>query len=558
MIISFDDGIRYDTLKKDIVINKLHADYSPIIIDLSGTLAKMETMTIKGDLEIKNLAEAKNLIPQADRPAELQGKISADFSILGNINNPKVDGKATLSNVKYVPKGMNRGFENINGSFSFDQNTLRNIILNANLGKAAVNLNGSVSGLAKPVLNITARVEGPLQDIAALIPETEKMKLQGNVTANMLAKGAASKPVITGDYSLSNGMLDGIGLLKPINKFEMKGKLQTNGLVIDRCVGTIGSTDFNIKGSLTDFNKPIVQLNNSSNLINLDELLPGPSKEKKAPSGGLPIKILGRVKVKKLTGLDMEFANINTDFTYENGIVDLKNCAADGFDGKVELDLYYNANSPEPYRITTRMNSISAKAILKRFLNFDKLDGRLTGMSNFIGNGLTVREVMSNLTASGNLKLINGAFDNFPMLTELLKWMGVSDTKKVPFKDLAVFYKIDKGRANIKDWTMTSSIGDFLTDGYVGLNNDVNLSVSVTLIKKYSDAVKKYHGDWIFPIDNKGRATIDIIIAGKLTAPKFSLDKNKIKKRIQGKLKDEFDKKKKEWEKKIKGLLPGG
>ncbi|OGC43258.1 hypothetical protein A2Y85_05685 [candidate division WOR-3 bacterium RBG_13_43_14] len=557
MVILFSDNLEYDTLKKDITIRKLTANYDPIVLELSGTLTKMETMTIKGNLDIKNLSEAKSLIPQADRPTELQGKLSANFSILGNIKNPKIDGQATLTNVKYLPKGMKRGFENISGSFSFDQNTLRNIILKANLGAAQININGSVNDWSHPVLNITAKVDGSLSDIAAVIPETEIMKLQGKVLANIIAKGTINKPIITGDYSLRDGMLDGIGLIKPVNKLEMKGKLQTNGLVIERCTGVIGSTDFNINGTLADFNKPVMQLNNNSNLINLDELLPRTSKDKKAPTGGVPIRILGRVKVKKFTGLDMEFANINTDFTYDKGIVDLKNCMADGFDGKVELDLYYNANSPEPYRIMTRMKSISAKAILKRFLNFDNVDGRMSGMSNFIGNGLTVKEVISNLNASGNLKLVNGEFNNFKMLDELLKWLGVTDTKKVPFKDLAFYYKIEKGRANIRDWAMSSSIGNFLTDGYVGLNNDVNLQVSLTLIKKYSDVVKKYHGDWIFPIDNNGRATIDIIITGKLTSPKFSLDKNKIKQRIQGKLKDEFEKKKKEWEKKIKELLPG-
>jgi hypothetical protein len=127
----------------------------------------------------------------------------------------------------------------------------------------------------------------------------------------------------------------------------------------------------------------------------------------------------------------------------------------------------------------------------------------------------------------------------------------------VDFNDLAVNFNINKGKTKVKDWTLSSKIGDFLTNGTIGLNGSVNLNVTATLKKKYSNIVKKYHGEWIFPIDSKGQATIDIRVTGKFSDPKFSLDKNKIKQRLKGQLKNEFNKKKKEWESKIKDLLKG-
>ncbi|MBA7555635.1 hypothetical protein ES705_48313 [subsurface metagenome] len=223
----------------------------------------------------------------------------------------------------------------------------------------------------------------------------------------------------------------------------------------------------------------------------------------------------------------------------------------------MKFDFYHNANNPEPYSITTNMTSISSKKILKRFLKFENLEGRLTGVSNFDGRGLSQKEVISNLTASGNLTVKNGAFKNFEFITKLLSWLGMKNYKTIKVNDLAVYFTIDKGKVNVKDWALSSSVGNFLLNGTIGLTGNLKLDITTTLTKKYSNIVKNYHGEWIFPIDKKGRATIDIIVSGKLTNPKFSLDKNKIKKRIKGTIKNEFEKKKKGWEKKLKELLKG-
>ena len=280
------------------------------------------------------------------------------------------------------------------------------------------------------------------------------------------------------------------------------------------------------------------------------------TKKTKTDTGKpFPMTLNGNIKINTLTGMDMVFKNINTNFTYENGIIDLKNCKANTFDGEVRFDFYYNSYSPEPYRITTRLYSVNAKKILTRFLKFENLEGRLTGMSNFQGHGFGENEVVSNLSASGNLKLKNGVFRNFEFLTKLLAWLGMKDHKEVKLTDLVCYFKIDRGKAMVDDWALSSKIGNFLTNGTIGLDGSIKLEITSTLSKKYSDIVKKHHGDWIFHIDNKGRAVIDIIVSGKLTSPKFSLDKQKIKKRIQGRIRDEFNKKKKEWEKKIRDLL---
>jgi uncharacterized protein involved in outer membrane biogenesis len=560
MIVKTGNNIEYDTLKKNIQIKKLTASYDPIRFDVSGTIEKMETMNLSAVLNIDDMSKMKSLIPINSRPNELKGTLKSNFSVLGTMKTPKIDGRCELKNITVVPKGMNRGVEKIQGSLSFDEHAIRNIILQGKIGDTRLNVTGSVTNLKEAIFNLTAKVDGNLHDFGSIIDEMKNISMKGPVIVNVTIKGKAKNPSYYGEYSIRNAEIDGIGLTKPITNFQVKGSIQHNAAKISRCSGHIGRSDFSFDGHISNFKKPVIQINNISNTIDLDELLPKQEKKagtEKQGTKGVPITLNGNVRINTLTGMDMVYKNVNTNFTFENGVIDLQNCSADAFDGKVKFDFYYNSNNPEPYRITTRMYSISAKKILKRFLKFENLEGKLSGMSNFKGNGFTAKDVLSNLNAAGNLKLNNGVFKNFKVLTGLLAWLGMKDYKNVKFDDLAIYFKITNGKADIKDWVLSSSFGNFLTNGTIGLNGNLNLKVTTTLSKKYSNIVKKYHGDWIFPIDKKGRAIIDLIIKGKLASPKFSLDKNKIKKRIKGKIKDDFNKKKKEWEKKLKELLKG-
>lgn len=557
MVIQTKNNIEYDTLKKNLYVKKMTALYEPIYLEVSGTIEKMEMLGLAANLKIDDMSKLKSLIPIESRPNELRGVLKTDFSVLGTLKKPRLDGSCELKNVTIIPKGMIRGVEKIQGSLSFDQKSIRNIIIKGEIGKAKLDVSGSITNLQDPILNIIAKIDGNLKDIESITNEMKDIKMKGPVFVCMTVKGKMKNPSFFGEYNVRNAYINGIGLAKSITNFNIKGTIHGDAARIDKCSGNIGRSDFSFNGHISNFKQPVIQINNKSKTIDLDELIPKSEGRKKEKAKPVPIMIQGKTRINTLTGLDMVFKNVNTNFTYENGIIDIRNCIADAFDGKVKFDFYHNANNPEPYSITTNMTSISSKKILKRFLKFENLEGRLTGVSNFDGRGLSQKEVISNLTASGNLTVKNGAFKNFEFITKLLSWLGMKNYKTIKVNDLAVYFTIDKGKVNVKDWALSSSVGNFLLNGTIGLTGNLKLDITTTLTKKYSNIVKNYHGEWIFPIDKKGRATIDIIVSGKLTNPKFSLDKNKIKKRIKGTIKNEFEKKKKEWEKKLKELLKG-
>jgi hypothetical protein len=549
--------VTYDTLKKDLTIKKVTLTYAPIDLNLSGTIDGSEKLKLKVDVRIDDLSRALTLIPAGSRPQKMLGSAKADVTIRGTMKEPKLDGKCEIKNAAVRFKGLNRDFEKINGSLSFDGNSIKNIIFQALMATTRFDIAGSVANLKEPVLDLSAKVTGNLQDLESLTNELKDIRMAGPLNATVAVKGAVSKPSYFGDFSITDGKLEGIGLSKPVTGLRARGTIQSDAARISECSGRIGRSDFSFDGHISNFKSPVIQVNNRSDLLDLDELLLNDKGKKTEGGKGAPLALHGNIRINKLVGADLDLKNISTGFKLENGIVDVKNCTADAYDGKVKFDFYYNVNSPEPYRLSTRMNNLSAQKLLKRLLKFDNLEARLTGVSNFQGKGFARKDVLANLSASGNVKLANGTFKNFPFLIGLFAWLGMKDYKDLPFNDFTCYFNIDDGRTKVQDWALSSSFGNFLTNGHIKLDGTVNLTTTLTLSKKESNALKKYHADWVLYYDNSGRAVVDMIITGTLKSPSFKLDTNKIKERRKGKIKDEFDKKKKEIERKLKDLLKG-
>jgi uncharacterized protein involved in outer membrane biogenesis len=556
MKLRIKNHVEYDTLKKNIGLRKISVTYEPLTLSATGTVTNLDQLDLSADLNIDDLARANVLIPEKSRPQKLGGSLKTTIAVGGTLKAPRLRGKAELKNVSATLAGATKPVENIQGTVDFDLNSITGMMLQGQVAGTKFSLNGSVTNLKSPIIDLAVQIAGNLKDLEGISAAIQGVTMSGPLSVSAAVKGPAANPSFSGDVSITNGQIDGIGFAKPMTNFRIKAGVQNNAIRIWECGGNIGKSDFNLSGNVANFKKPVVQIANSSNTIDLDEILPKPAPGKKAATGKpLPITLQGTVKVAKLNGMDMEFRNVNTNINFQNGIVDLKNCTADAFDGRVVLDFYYDANKPEPYRLISRMENLSTQKVFKRFLKFEAIEGRMNGVSNFQGNGFSQANVIANLSASGSLKLTNGAFNNFKFITMLLSWMGFANQNQLPINDLVCNFKIVNGKTEVNDWALASSFGNFLFNGTIGLTGSVNMNVTTTLTKEQSNKLKKYHAEWLLYYDAGGRATVDAVITGKLTDPKFSLDKKKIEERLKGKIKDEFDKKKKEIEDKLKDLF---
>jgi uncharacterized protein involved in outer membrane biogenesis len=555
--IRIDNVVSYDTLSKDIEINRLSVSAKSAQLKVSGTVQRSSNLDLDGTAKIDDLSKVLNLIPTGTQPEALGGALAGDFSIKGSVEEPAIGGRFELKNIKLVPKGMERGIEKTNGSLSFNHSAIENISIQGNIGGTRFNVAGAISGIntKKPILNINLDINGDLKDFQGMTKDMKDVTLSGGLVSKATVRGTTEEPQLTGDVRISDATIDGIGLKKPISSMYFSGKLQQTSLRIESCKGVIGHSDFSFTGQVSDFKKPTVRIDNHSKYIDLDELMPEPQKGQTPQGKAAPVNLQGSLSIARLTGMEMEFKNVSATFKYADGAIDLKDGRAQAFDGDVFIDFYYDTNKPEPYQLSTRMQYVSSQKILHRFLKFDRLQGKLSGTGKFQGRGLDQKSVTSNLDALGNLLFTNGKFTNYPLMTKLLDWLGMKNYQSVEFNKMQCSFTIARGKANIEDLTLTSRTGDFLVNGTIGLDGRLDLAVAATLTKNNSDIVKRYHGDWLFYVDKQGSAVIDFIISGKNDSPTFKLDSSKMKQRLSGKVKDEFKQKQQEFEQKIRDWL---
>lgn len=551
--VQLSNRLTYKPDEKKVTIERLTVEYERARIDAAGTIVNLKDvdLTVKGD--ISNIAALAVLIPSTSRPQEMGGAAYIDGRVRGTIEELSYEGLCEFKDVALTPKGLSRGFEKINGKLKLEQTNVKDIAVQGRIGNAQVEVTGAVNNVNKPVLDLAVLVQGDLSNFESLAKGMEGMKFNGPLTINLVVKGRSSAPVYSGKYTIENATINGIGLAKPITSFTLKGTFAQSGAEIQQCTGTIGSSDFSFSGRITDFKKPVIQLTNRSNQINLDEFLTTSMSADK----GLPITLQGTMVIKRLMGMDMEFKNINTNFVYKDFVVDIENCAAEAFEGSVLLNFHYDARNPEPYRLDAKLTSVSARPVLKRLLKIDNIEGRLSSDGNYEGRSFKQADVKSNLNARGTYVVTNGAFNNFAFTTKLLNWLGLKDYSKVDIREMAGHFEIQNGKVKVENWVLASSYGNFLVNGTIGLSGNANLDIVTTLEKKYSDIIKKHHAEWLLPFDDQGRATIDITATGTLQSPNFGLNKSKLQDRLKGKITDDFKKKKQELQNKIKGLFGG-
>lgn len=544
----------FDTLSKDLSVKTFNLENEAIRVRVSGRIAKLDQADLKADAQVTDLAKVLPMLPPKSRPRRLAGSVKAKLDITGPLANPQLRGRAELNAIAVEMPGLAKPIDNVTGVLTFDGNSISSIDIRGQLAALRFTISGGIHGFKTPLLDLKVAAQGDLKDLEGLATPNQSMTMSGPLTVSAAIKGPAANPSYSGDVTITNGVLNGVGFAQPLSNFKFRGALQNNAIRVNECAGMVGRSDFNLTGTISDFKKPVAQVVWTSKLIDLDEMLPKPKPGAAQTGPPLPLIIQGSAKINQLIGMDMEFKNVATAINYNNGIVDLKDCNADAFDGRVRFDLYYNFNSPEPYRINSRMENLSTQKVFKRFFKCELIEGRLNGAGNFQGNGFTSTKAISNLSASGNVKLNNGTFRSFPFMTAMLGWMGFKDQQNMPFEDWTCSFKITNGKVNADNWALATSMGNFLFNGTLGLTGAVNMNVTATLTKAQSDLLKKYHADWLLYYDPSGRAIVDALVSGKISAPNFALDKQKIQDRLKGRIKDEFDAKKKEFEQKLKDL----
>ncbi|MBN3898627.1 MAG: translocation/assembly module TamB domain-containing protein [Nostoc sp. NOS(2021)] len=155
-----------------------------------------------------------------------QGKV--DLNIQGTLNEPIINGNATLNNATFSAQALSDPLTNVTGTVQFNGKTLNVEGIQGTYNKGQVSASG--------ILPIFTPGQAAANPLTVSIADKLNFKLaglyQGGVGGDVVIRGTALKPVIGGEIKLSNGQVI-IGNSATANK-KSAATAEANANVINR------------------------------------------------------------------------------------------------------------------------------------------------------------------------------------------------------------------------------------------------------------------------------------------------------------------------------------
>ncbi|MEH1841508.1 MAG: translocation/assembly module TamB domain-containing protein [Nostoc sp.] len=168
--------------------------------------------------------------------AWVDGQGQVDLNVRGTLNEPIINGNATLNNATFRAQALSEPLTNVTGTAQFNGDTVNVSGIQGIYNKGQINASGIL-----PILNPQQALANPL---TVSIADKLNFKLpglyQGGVGGDIVIRGTALKPVIGGEIQLSDGQVI-IGNSTPKTK-KSAATEQANTNVINREEVTVNLT----------------------------------------------------------------------------------------------------------------------------------------------------------------------------------------------------------------------------------------------------------------------------------------------------------------------------
>ncbi|HYX14178.1 MAG TPA: translocation/assembly module TamB domain-containing protein, partial [Nostoc sp.] len=167
--------------------------------------------------------------------AWVDGQGQVDLNVRGTLNEPLINGNATLNNATFRAEALSEPLTNVTGTAQFNGNTVNVQGIQGTYNKGQINASGIL-----PIFDPQQALANPL---TVSIADKLNFKIaglyQGGVGGDVVIRGTALKPVIGGDIQLSDGQVI-IG--STTAKTKSAATNQTNANVINREEVTVNLT----------------------------------------------------------------------------------------------------------------------------------------------------------------------------------------------------------------------------------------------------------------------------------------------------------------------------
>ncbi|MBX9767511.1 MAG: AsmA-like C-terminal region-containing protein, partial [Bdellovibrionales bacterium] len=400
-----------------------------------------------------------------------------------------------------------------------------------------------------------------LENWQKIIAPVGKFAMTGAASLNMKFNYENGAPTYAGQMELSGASMKAPGLVPPVSDLKSKLMINTDHVQMTHTSMMIGESDIGMSGDVKNFKSPVIKVDASSRLMNVDEMLGLPAKaeaekaaakqpektdqeidrEMEAMAQG-PIDLLkknpvmrnlvfqSQTKITKLIMKKIPMTNVSALVDFEKLVLSMKDARLGIFGGQATSKISVDFNGKDPaYKIGGAIKDLDMDEAIAS--QFSELKGFLTGktFANFdvAGSGVVPSRVKMNLTGQGQFDLKDGTWSALSVLQKLgeklqqvpgakEKLGGVKVGNK--FKTLGGKFTIAKGQLNLINVAMELAEGNtgLVVNGKVGFDKTMELSGKLMITA--SDVPKKLIGA-------DGRAHLPFELRGPLMSPEVVWEK---------------------------------
>lgn len=609
LLVDNKDGVMENTV---IDLKKMHLDFGSNPVDARAKIAKlyptdldaavnaklnlgelnkmfpMEGLTMKGDfslaLQAKGVYDSlKKLIPAIDANMALaNGYVkSSEFPI-------PMDEMRFTSSIKNASGKMSETFIRVNNfSMLMDGEKLTADLLLQNLDNYTwdLKLDGGVD----------------LEKITKIFP-LEGMTLAGKVKANIQTKGNYAdvqaerydRLPTSGSASLRGFRYVAQGT-PTVELSEASMVFDPKKIALEKLVGTVGKSDFDVKGSVNNylgyvFGKNEVIKGNvtfKSNLLDLNEFMSGEEEavaEDTTSYSVIPVPrdidfvLSSNIKTAKL--MDFTLTNASGDIVVKDGVANLSGLRFNMLGGAFVVNGSYNTKDIKhpKYDFGLKIENMSIQQAATSFSivnTFAPIAGLVQGKfsTDFKISGELLQSMMPNMrtvNGEGIVNIAQASVTQSKLISGITSLTKLDNTDNVSLKDVLMSARIENGRLSVKPFDInmgsykTTVTGSTLLDGTI----DYNLKMDVPAGKlgaEFNTLVAKYTGQ---KKDPNSTIPVTIALGGKYNDPKPTLlmdeQTAQVKEAVKEAAREEGTKaiekavEGTEAEKLVKGILGGG
>ena len=385
--------------------------------------------------------------------------------------------------------------------------------------------------------------------------------VKGKLSMNMDVKGAGSSYDYKGSLAMTDGGASLPGFKNPIIGLRTKLNIKNDRLQIENLAGLMGSSSFNINGSLANFERPRINVGIYSQNISATDFLPVSSNEEKqsminqakqsqpelteaqiqqmvmGPIEQLKqipilrkVKLNANLKVDKLYYDQMVLSAVVSEVAYSNLVLNLKKAQFDVFKGKAAAVANIDIRGSKPkYEVKAKVGGIDTEFATGVFV--PDLKGSLTGRLNadfgLKGEGASKADLTNMLKGSGGFKLVNGTWSGLKAMEVIGKKLSnikgaEAEAKKVRmgnrFKKFEGNFVVTGGKLNLKNFTMDLVEANTAVVGRGSVDFDLNLNMVASILAPFNNPPRTIRY-------RDGRAELPIEITGKAMAPNIGWEK---------------------------------